>query len=91
MLPLALLLFGHALVRYLWMVKHLGLAIAGVMVAFTLLGATSYVPLALTATLRCQAYTPRYDTRDIECTILRVGTPSKQQLDFRRISIRVQC
>jgi len=57
MLQLALLLLGCALSRYLWTISH---TVAGVIVAVTLFGVTSYVFLTLAATLyyNCPYQTP---------------------------------
>ena len=57
MLQLALLLLGCALSRYLWTINH---TIAGVIIAVTLFGVTSYVSLTLAATLYydCPYQTP---------------------------------
>ena len=57
MLQFALLLLGCALSRYLWTISH---TVAGVVVAVTLFGVTSYVFLTLAATLyyNCPYQTP---------------------------------
>ena len=57
MLQLALLLLGCALSRYLWTISH---TVAGVVVAVTFFGVTSYVFLTLAATLyyNCPYQTP---------------------------------
>jgi len=57
MLQLALLLLGCALSRYLWATSH---TVAGVVIAFTLFGVTSYVVFTLAATLyyNCPYQTP---------------------------------
>jgi len=57
MLQLALLLLGCALSRYLWATSR---TVAGVVIAFTLIGVTSYVVFTLAATLyyNCPYQTP---------------------------------
>ena len=57
MLQLALLLLGYALSRYLWTISH---TIAWVIIATTLVGATSYTFLTLAATVdyNCPYQTP---------------------------------
>jgi len=57
MLQLALLLLGCALSRYLWLISR---TVAGVVVAVTLFGVTSYVFLTLAATFypKCPYQTP---------------------------------
>ena len=57
MLQLALLLFGCALSRYLWTISR---TVAGVIIAITLFGVTSYVFFTLAATLyyNCPYQTP---------------------------------
>ena len=57
MLQLALLLLGCALSRYLWMISR---TVAGVIVAMTLFGLTSYIFFTLAATLyyNCPYQTP---------------------------------
>jgi len=57
MLQFALLLLGCALSRYLWTISH---TVAGVTIAVTLFGVTSYVFLSLAATLyyNCPYQTP---------------------------------
>ena len=57
MLQLALLLLGCALARYLWAISR---TVAGVILAFTLLGITSYTFFTLVATLHynCPYQTP---------------------------------
>ena len=57
MLQLALLLLGCALSRYLWTISHM---VAGVIIAVTLFGVTSYIFLTLAATLyyNCPYQTP---------------------------------
>jgi len=57
MLQLALLLLGWALSRYLWTISR---TVAGVVIAVTLFGVTSYVSLTLAATLyyNCPYQTP---------------------------------
>jgi len=57
MLQLALLLLGCALSRYLWATSH---TVAGVVIAFTLFGVTSYVVFTLAAVLyyNCPYQTP---------------------------------
>ena len=57
MLQLALLLLGCALSRYLWATSH---TVAGVILAFTLFGITSYLIFSLAATLHynCPYQTP---------------------------------
>jgi len=57
MLQLALVLLGGALARYLWIISR---TVAGVVLAFTLLGGTSYVffTLAATSHYNCPYQTP---------------------------------